>query len=283
MVNRKIISEVSLYGSILAFIAFVVYILYVNQEVIYTAHDRSEFLYGSTFFNSVMSRPFGAIQYVGGWLTQFFYYPALGAAMLGGIWLLIIIVGIKAFGLKGGATALMLLPVACLLTSIVDLGYWIYFLTIRGYWFSQSVGLLLMLLLLWAGRCTPRKWHFIWYITGFLIYPVLGWFALLFVLSLALMDKPSWREIVSFLVLVFTASIWHNLLYSNMKSEDVAMAGFPRFATPSDISSKLSIPFWIVGGRHCTHSTLWKISCQMVCSCVVYSCWYNHHILTHVQ
>lgn len=248
MVNRKIISEVSLYGSILAFIAFVVYILYVNQEVIYTAHDRSEFLYGSTFFNSVMSRPFGAIQYVGGWLTQFFYYPALGAAMLGGIWLLIIIVGIKAFGLKGGATALMLLPVACILTSIVDLGYWIYFLTIRGYWFSQSVGLLLMLLLLWAGRCTPRKWHFIWYITGFLIYPVLGWFALLFVLSLALMDKPSWREIVCFLVLVFTASIWHNLLYSNMKSEDVAMAGFPRFATPSDISSKLSIPFGIMGG-----------------------------------
>lgn len=248
MANRKIISEVSLYGSILAFIAFVVYILYVNQEVIYTAHDRSEFLYGDTFFNSVMSRPFGAIQYVGGWLTQFFYHPALGSAMLGGIWLLIIIVGIKAFGLKGGATALMLLPVACLLTSVVDLGYWIYFLTIRGYWFSQSVGLLLMLLLLLVARRTPRKWHFIWYVTGFLIYPVLGWFALLFVLSLALMDKPSWHEIVCFLVLVFTASIWHNLLYSNMKSEDVAMAGFPRFATPSDISSKLSIPFWIMGG-----------------------------------
>ena len=247
MANRQSLGALSLYGSFMAFVVFVIYILYVNQEVIYTAHERSEFLYGSTFFNRVMSRPFGAIQYVGGWLTQFFYYPALGSAMLAGVWMLIILVGIKTFGLRGGSTALMLLPVACLLTSVVDLGYWIYFLPIRGYWFSQSLGLLLMLLLLWAARCTPRKWHFIWYLSGFFLYPVLGWFALLFVLCLAFMGKPSWREIACLIVLVFTASIWHNLVYSNMKSEDVAMAGFPRFVTPSDVSTRLSSPFWIMG------------------------------------
>ena len=70
---------------------------------------------------------------------------------------------------------------------------------------------------------------------------------MLFVLTLALTEKPSWREIVCILVLLFTSSIWHNLVYSNMKSEDVAMAGFPRFATPSDVSSRLSVPFWIMG------------------------------------
>ena len=247
MANRKTISVLSLYGSLFAFTAFVVYILYINQDVFYMAHERSEFLYGNTFFNRVMSRPFGAIQYIGGWLTQFFYYPALGSAMLGGIWLFIFLVGMRAFRLRGASSALMLLPVACLLTSVVDLGYWIYFLPIRGYWFSQSVGLLLMLLLLWVARCTPRKWHTVWYVAGFFLYPVLGWFAMLFVLTLALTEKPSWREIVCILVLLFTSSIWHNLVYSNMKSEDVAMAGFPRFATPSDVSSRLSVPFWIMG------------------------------------
>lgn len=248
MASKKTINTVSFYGSVLAFMAFAVYIFYVNQDVLYTAHDRSEFLYGDTFFNRLMSQPFGAIQYVGAWLTQFFYYPALGSAMLGALWLLIFIVGKKAFQLQGGSWALMLLPVACLLTSVVDLGYWIYFLTIRGYWFSQSVGLLLMLLLLWAARSTtPRKWHFIWYLSGFFLYPVLGWFALLFVLCLALAEKPSWREVICFLVLVFSASIWHNLVYSNVKAEDVIMAGFPRFATPSDVSTRLSIPFWIMG------------------------------------
>lgn len=237
---------VSLYGSLLAFMAFVVYILFNNQEVLYTAHDRSELLYGVTFFTRIMSQPFAALQYVGGWLTQFLYYPALGTSMLVAIWVLIFIVGIKAFQLKGGSSALMLLPVACLLTSVVDLGYWIYFFTIRGYWFSQSVGLLLMLLLLWLARATHRKWHFVWYISVFILYPLLGWFALLFVLCLALTEKPSWQEIVCFLILVSTADIWHSLAYSNMKLEDVTMAGFPRFATPSDVSTRLSVPFWIM-------------------------------------
>ena len=65
MASKKTINAVSLYGSVWAFIVFVVYILSVNQDVLYTAHDRSEFLYGDTFFNRLMSQPFGAIQYVG--------------------------------------------------------------------------------------------------------------------------------------------------------------------------------------------------------------------------
>ena len=117
------LSSAVLYVSLLAFIAFVVYLLYINQEVFYTAHDRSEFIFGSTFFHTIMSRPFGLMQYVGAWLTQFFYKPAVGAGILMLIWALIVYVGTKAFQLQNGAIALMLIPVACLLTSVVDLGY----------------------------------------------------------------------------------------------------------------------------------------------------------------
>ena len=122
-----------LYVSLLAFIAFVAYILHINQEVLYTAHDRSEFISGAPFFHTLMSKPFGLIQYVGAWLTQLFYYPALGAGVLAAIWALIFCVGIKAFRLHGNTSALMLLPVACLLASIVDLGYWIYIFTVFFY------------------------------------------------------------------------------------------------------------------------------------------------------
>ena len=236
-----------LYVSLLAFIAFVAYILHINQEVLYTAHDRSEYLYGTPFFHTLMSKPFGLMRYVGAWLTQFFYHPALGAGLLVAIWALIFFVGAKAFRLKGSASALMLLPVACLLTSVVDLGYWIYVYPVRGYWFSQSVGYLVMLLLLWAARSTPRKWHLVWYLLAFCIYPVLGWFALLFILCLMLSEKPTWRELVGVVILIFTASIWHNLFYSNLKFDDVMLAGFPRFITPSDSSPHLSTPFWVLG------------------------------------
>ena len=227
--------------------SFVVYILYINQEVLYTAHDRSEFIYGTPFFNTLMSKPFGLMQYVGAWLTQFFFKPALGSVIIVAIWLLIFFVGTKAFRLQGSASALMLLPVACLLTSIVDLGYWIYISTIRGYWFSQSIGYLVMLLLLWIARSTPRKWHLIWYVLGFFAYPVLGWFALVFVLCLVFADKTTWREYLGIILLIFTASIWHTQLYSNLKFDDVVFAGLPRFETPSDTSPHLSYPFWILG------------------------------------
>lgn len=241
-------SETILYVSLLAFISFVVYILYINQEVLYTAHDRSEFISGAPFYHALMSKPFGFTQYVGAWLTQFFYHPILGATILVAVWTLIFLVGIKAFRLQLSASALMLLPVACLLTSIVDLGYWIYVSTIRGYWFSQSIGYLVMLLLLWAARCTPRKWHLAWYLVGVCLYPVLGWFSLLFVLCLVVFGKPSWRELVGIVLLIFTASIWRTQLYSNQNFDDVILAGLPRFITANDSTAHLSTPFWVLGG-----------------------------------
>ena len=247
MTLKNKVSKALLGVSLLAFILFVVYILYINQEVFYTAHDRSEFLFGAPFFHALMSKPFGLMRYVGAWLTQLFYHPALGSGVLVIIWALIFFVGIKAFRLQGSASALMLLPIACLLTSVVDLGYWVYISTIRGYFFSQSVGYLVMLLLLWAARQTPRKWHLVWYLIGICVYPLLGWFALLFVLCLAVTEKTTWREFVGLILLVFTAAIWHTQFYSNLKSDDVVMAGFPRFITPSDNTERLSIPFWILG------------------------------------
>lgn len=138
--KKSNLSATLLYASLLAFILFAGYVVCINQEVFYTAHDRSEFVFGAPFFHTLMTKPFGLMQYVGAWLTMLFSRPAIGTGVLAAIWILIFLVGAKAFRLQGNASALMLLPLACLLTSVVDQGYWIYTSTIRGYWFSQSVG-----------------------------------------------------------------------------------------------------------------------------------------------
>ena len=104
-------SKALLYLSLLAFVSFAAYILYINQEVFYTAHDRSEFLYGAPFFHTLLSKPFGLMQYAGAWLTQLFCRPAVGTVVLAVIWTLIFLVGVRAFRLRAGASALMLLPV----------------------------------------------------------------------------------------------------------------------------------------------------------------------------
>lgn len=246
MVEKSKISGAVLGASLLAFVAFAIYILYINSEVLYTAHDRSEFLFGTPFLTTLMSRPFGLMQYAGAWLTQYFYNPAVGSALLLIIWGLIFYVGSKAFRLQGSASALMLLPVAFLLTSVVDLGYWIYFLRENGYWVSHSLSYLVMLLLLWAARITPRVWHLAWYVAALLLYPVLGWYSMLFVLCLVLSDKLSWRELVGVVSLVFVGSLWHSLLYPQMKLEESLMAGFPNFVTPGNECHRLSVPFWML-------------------------------------
>ncbi len=225
----------SLWAGVLAFLVFAVYLLYLNQEVLYTAHDRSEFIVGATYFHTL-----------GAWLTQLFYHPALGAGVLAAVWVLIFLVGAKAFQLKGSSAALMLLPVACLLTSVVDLGYWIYIFSIRGYWFSQSVAYLAMLFLLWAARCTPRKWHLAWYLLAVCLYPLLGWYALLFILCLALAAKPGFRELAGMVLYPAAAYLWHALLYPHMRLEEVMQAGWPCFVTPVDTGSHLTIPFWVL-------------------------------------
>ena len=63
MINKSKVSVAVLYGSLLAFLLFAVYILYINQEVFYTAHDRSEFVFGAPFFHTLLSKPFGLMQY----------------------------------------------------------------------------------------------------------------------------------------------------------------------------------------------------------------------------
>lgn len=246
MNNKSKLSLSIFYLSLLTFIAFAAYILYANQEVFYTAHNHSEFLYGSPFFNTMMLKPFGLFRYVGAWLTQLFCKPAIGTGVLAAIWILIFLSGVKAFRLKGGAVALMLLPVACLLTSVVDLGYWVYVVPEKGYWFSQSVGYLCMLLLLWVARQTPRRWHLLWYIAGFCLYPLLGWFSLLFVACLVLVDKTTWRDYLAAVVLILSALLWQRLLYQGVRMDDVLMAGMPRIRNLTDTSENLETPFWVL-------------------------------------
>lgn len=234
------------YLCIATFIVFAIGVLALSQDLFYTVHERSEFLPGSTFFRFQFSQPFGCMQYVGAWLTQFFYHPALGSTILFMLWVLVFAVGCKAYALKGTASSLMLLPVACLLTSVVDLGYWVYIFTYNGYFFSQSLAYLISLFLVWIARSTPRKWHLAFYFLGFCLYPILGWYAMLFIVSLILAARPGWQEWMGGLLLLFAAHFWHALLYSHLKLETVLFAGFPHILNNVDASPRLSAPFYLL-------------------------------------
>ena len=243
----------------LALITYAAYILVgINPDVLITAQDRNPFSGDSMYFAEHIARPFGLIEYIGGFLTQFFYYPAVGAGMLIAIWTAIAFAGVKAFGLKGIWCSLAIVPSACLLASVVDLGYWVYCLTLKGYWFSQSFAILTFLLLLWAANTTPRRFRIVWYVlVGFALFPFLGWMSYIFSVSFALCQftkndnkktHPSWIDAVGVIVTFIAPVVFRALIYENLNADDVFNAGFPLFKTTTDTSLRPTIPFFIILG-----------------------------------
>lgn len=225
----------------------------INDDVLITAQDRNYFTNDALFFTERIAHPFGFFQYIGSYLTQYFYYPAAGAALLILMWAVSVMAGIKAFRLQGMWKALMIVPVACLLASVVDLGYWIYFLPIPGYWFSQTTAFMCMLLLLWAANATPRRMRIVWYVViGFAGFPVYGWFSYLFAVCLALSQwrkgecTPTWIDGSGMTLAAVAPLVFNALLYDKLPVDNVFTAGFPVFSNATDTSLRPSIPFYIM-------------------------------------
>lgn len=240
-------------------IAYAAYILLgIYPDVLITAQDRNIYSGDSLYFSELIGHPFGFFQYIGGYLTQFFFNPAVGACMLIAIWAAIVFAGIKAFKLKGLWRSLMIVPAACLLTSEVDLGYWVYCLPLHGYWFSQSVAILCLLLLVWAANATPRRLRIAWYIVvSFVGFPVFGWISYLFAVCLALSQfvrdskakaLPSWIDAVGIVVAVIAPLVFRALCYSDLADYEIFTAGFPFFNTSTDSTIRPTIPFFILVG-----------------------------------
>jgi len=89
--------------------------------------------------------------------------------------------------------SLMLIPVAILLITNMDLGYWIYLLKLHGHFFISTIGTTFVVALLWGFRSIPDKYHLrtiYLIITCALGYPLLGIYGLAAAL---LMGIWSWR------------------------------------------------------------------------------------------
>lgn len=245
--------------SVLPVLSFVIlaYVVLLGcyPDMLYTAQDRNEFFLTTDFFQQLVGRPFGLMMYLGAYLTQYFYYPALGTTLLILLWVLIYYVGIKAFRLGATGSAFMLLPLCCLLASITNVGYWIYIMFHFGHWFSQSLAFLCILLMLWAARLTPRSFRGLWLVLGVVLtYPLLGWMSLFFALILFLSEcfsrkdsrMPLWQNLLGLGIAAITPFLWGRLVYTHMHITQVLRSGFPYFESTTVSAIRPSIPFFFL-------------------------------------
>lgn len=164
-----------------------------ESHLLWKAQELNLFLFTPLFFKQQLVVAGGLLTYLGTFFTQFFYEPWLGVLLLCGWWLLLMWLTKRAFCIADRWAVLALVPVALLLTAIVDQGYWVYMLKLRGYIFVTTLGTTAVVASLWAFRCLTDKrgLRLLWLLlVGVAGYPLLGVYGLAATL---LMGIWSWR------------------------------------------------------------------------------------------
>ena len=125
-------------------------ILLLHADYLHAVAECDMFISGQAFFEETLRTQGGLWTWLGCYLTQFFTYPWLGATIIVAIWTATYFLLVDAFRLKGWQCLLAWIPVFALLVSVVDIGYWMYYIKMPGYWFSQSVSFFAAVLTTWV-------------------------------------------------------------------------------------------------------------------------------------
>ena len=256
------------------FIIVACYFLYVrNADTMFFMQDRGWWNSTRLFFNDCTAVPGGLLSWAGAYLTQFFYYPALGCSMLIALWLLTFALAKWSFRVPNEWSFLLFIPLAALLCSNIQLGYWVYILKDVDYVFYHSLGLFAALLLSSFHNFTisqidkfipvsdkVRQWISLAWIplVAALFYYPLGIYALLAAVLVALKNERMKNErmkisfsyfLISSLLLAFTLWLVPLLETSgttSMRPDQPWMYGFRFFELDELRDRSLETPFYIV-------------------------------------
>ena len=143
------------------------------------------------FFKQQMVVSGGFLTWIGTYFTQFFYHPWLGVTLLCAWWALLMWLTKKAFNIPTRWIVVVLIPVALLLLTNIDLGYWIFYLKLRGHFFVATIGSTIAIALVWLYRSLPKRFRLAFIILSTaLFYPLIGFYALMAALLMGIM---AWR------------------------------------------------------------------------------------------
>ena len=252
--NRKVATPLAfLILFIFSFLVMCWYFLYVrNADTMFFMQDRGWWNSTSIFFHDCTRVPGGWLAWAGSYLTQYFYYPIVGTLMLIALWLVTFVVAKLSFKVPTEWSFLLFVPMAALLCSEIQLGYWVYILKDIDYVFYHSLGLFAALLLsLPFWRVLPfsekvQGWiAFAWVpmVAAVFYYP-LGVYALLAAAIVAL--RTSWKSIVLLLLTIWLVPLLETSSTTLMRPDQPWMYGFHKFELDELRDYSLEIPFYIV-------------------------------------
>ncbi len=178
---------------VLGLIAIAVALLAYDSDFLFRVQELNLFLYTPLFFQQQMVVSGGFLTWIGTYFTQYFYYPWMGVALLSLWWLLLMWLVKRTFRIPAYASVLLLVPVVLLLITDVDLGYWIFYLKLRGHFFVATIGTTAAVALTWLYRLIPSRWqlrNLYLLVATAVAYPLLGYYGLM---AAGLMALLAWK------------------------------------------------------------------------------------------
>jgi len=213
--------------------------IHYEENFLWKVQELNLFLDTDLFFKQQMVVPGGILTYLGTFFTEFFYHAWLGVLILCTWWALLLVVSAQAFRVPLKWLTVMLVPVALLLLSNMELGYWIYYLKLRGYLFVATIGLTAGVASVWGFRCLPKKARPVYLvISSAVLYPLLGFYGLL---AVALMGLLTWRleglslvqrllnTFLALLLIIIVPMIYYQQCYYQTNFEDIYFTALPLF------------------------------------------------------
>ena len=159
-----------------------------NSDTLFMAQNKSFFTTNESFLIECMKRPGGFISWSASFFTQFFYYPALGSSIMIAFWVVSLWLSKAAYRVSGAWMAILSLPIVCILVSMIDNGYWLFYVKHTGYWFYATIGYFYATTVVCLQSFTRKRVDSIILtaITAF-TYPFMGWYTLLALIYTAVM------------------------------------------------------------------------------------------------
>lgn len=241
---------------VLALVAIAAALLLLEDEYLWKVQELNLHLDTPLFQQQQEVVAGGWLTWLGTWFTEFFYHPVLGVGWLSLWWAVLMVLAWRAFNVPVKWMAVLLVPVAMLLLTCVDLGYWIYYLKLRGHFFVATIGLSVACAEVWAFRSLPSKYYlrplFIAVSTA-IAYPYIGFYGLLAAL---LMGVLTWRvekgkknaiiaTCVSILAIIVIPLLYYRLLFYQTSQANIWWTALPLFRIVEEHPAYY-IPYYII-------------------------------------
>lgn len=232
-------------------------LLSYEKHVLWLVQEQSLFLDTSQFFSQQMVVPGGLLVYIGCFLTQLLYHPVLGVTVLCALWLLLMWLLRRAFMVGERWASLLLVPVALLLIANVDMGYWVYPIKLKGWYFDATVGVTVIAALLWAFRVLSayRIWRRVLIVVTVAAgYPLFGTYAIAAAILMGLwcwrLDKDRWQALVdcilAVLMVIAIPLLCYQYVYNQVNMANLWWTGLPIFKI-IDEYPEFYVPYALLG------------------------------------